>query len=177
MDARTKIDVICIRDIVRDAMEAKRYDRKAAIELLQTTTDPEINEAFRILGIEQAMRNFQNNDRHGASEREPEPPPIHHRVNMSPEAVQARADRSLARRLWWDRASLYGGDVLLGNATRRDLLVSAGEFGKQEQGNKNVRLFHEDLAKRMPASGKPVKVRDFFTVDKVIERAKAHGVL
>lgn len=170
-----------LREHVRKLFDEENYSKENAAASLVKCRDPVVNEALRLLGIDQAVRTFQTSERHAAESKDPpvseqaREPFRGSRIAMDPEAIKARADMRIARRLFWDRHTLFGGNTLLGDANRKDLAVSAQEFGKYEQGNRNMRKFHEDIADRLSNDKKVV--RDSMSIEVVLERAKVHHVI
>lgn len=177
----SKPETVNLSNVVRQAFENAGWNKQRVIAELRSCKDPATNEAFRILGIDQAVRYFQTTHRHADQD------PIDAELNKfetggkqrshthNADAVAARHNIKAAVREWWDRATLYGGEILLGDATRGQLQTSAEEFGKLESGNRNMRKFHGDLAERMPNDRK--KVREAITLEVVMTRARAHHVI
>jgi hypothetical protein len=167
----TKFAPLNVTDIVRQTMEEVSGNKDDALRLLTLRrNDPAVNEAFRVLGIKQAIRQLQTGERHTAeffSER-----PVR---TVNEKEVAARAALRAADKLFWDAHTLFGGRVVLRDAVRADLRESADQFGKMEKGNRNMRLFHSALANGLPNDVKTVS--DFYAAAKVVEIAQRYEVI
>ena|SRR5665213_2171076 len=172
-------EVVNIPEVVRLAMEEFDSDKDKVIRALTLRTrNPDLNDAFRALGIQQAVRSHQGRERHGQIEEPSRGRPSAFagpRRIATPEEIQTRTDLIVAKKLWWDRVTLFGGNVTLANATRREVFASARAHGGQEQGNRNMREFYEDVGKRMLKADQTVSAQ--LTIAKVLELAQVHNII
>ena len=81
-----------------------------------------------------------------------------------------------ARKAYMDRCLLFGNKILLGDATARDLRISAKEYANAAAANQRIADFQNFLAEMLALAPDVRTVRDHFTADFVNETRKSFKV-
>lgn len=130
--------------------------------LLQTAkTTPDLREHLLKLGADQLARNAVTSGRSTATHHIPEPG-----SPRAPIVLPAQAARE-AKARFMDTYRLYGGDILIGDATRNDSADAARLHDAQSKGHSGSATFLREVGKRLPDASKTVRSvwRDDALVD------------
>lgn len=148
-------------DAVAEAMEICNGDRDSAIQyLIKADNDFDLNEAFRVLGIMQAVRSYTTQARHGytpdAHRERVVPGPVNgsvRRVKIEQHREQVQTAKVAIKDTltkFMEMHKLFGGRVSLARATRGDFQNSIESYDAQEAGARRMKLFHTDCRDELP---------------------------